>query len=151
MELLLLVHILSAIIGVGPTFFAHVLTRPNKTVEQLKVTTQLNKRLELFPKIGGSIAVLTGFLLFFLGDYGGFTQVWILGSVLLYISIQIIVIGLITPRSNKINDWISLPENEFLTGAPPEDIHRQLIAVDRYFYIASSLGVLLFIFMILKP
>ncbi|MFI8576332.1 DUF2269 family protein [Rossellomorea aquimaris] len=102
MEWLILLHVLSAIIGVGPTFFAHVLTRPDKTIEQLKVTTELNKRLEYFPKIGGSIALLTGFILFYTGDYGSFAQLWILGSVLLYVFIQLIVIGFITPVSKKI-------------------------------------------------
>ncbi|MDT9027619.1 DUF2269 family protein [Rossellomorea yichunensis] len=119
MEWLILLHVLSAIIGVGPTFFAHVLNRPDKSIEQLKVTTELNKRLEYFPKIGGSIAVLTGLILFYTGDYGSFSQLWILGSVLLYIFIQIIFVGFITPVSKKINAWISLPENEHLTGAPP--------------------------------
>ncbi|MFC7786112.1 MULTISPECIES: DUF2269 family protein [unclassified Rossellomorea] len=151
MEWLILLHVLSAIIGVGPTFFAHVLTRPDKSVEQLKVTTELNRRLEYFPKIGGSIAVLTGFILFYKGDYGSFAQLWILGSVILYILIQIIVIGFITPLSKKISEWISLPENEHLTGAPPEEIQRHLVKVDRYFYMASTLGVLLFILMIMKP
>ncbi|MCA1064305.1 DUF2269 family protein [Rossellomorea sp. AcN35-11] len=151
MDWLILSHVLSAIIGVGPTFFAHVLTRPDQTVEQLKVTTELNRRLEYFPKIGGSIAVLTGFILFFTGDYGHFTQLWILGSVILYILIQLIVIALITPASKKINKWVSLPEHEHLTGAPPEEIQRYIVIIQRYFYLASSLGVLLFILMILKP
>lgn len=151
MEWLILLHVLSAIIGVGPTFFAHVLTRPDKSIEQLKVTTELYKRLEYFPKIGGSIAVLTGFILFYTGDYGDFVQLWILGSVILYILIQIIVIGFISPVSKKINEWVSLPENEHLTGAPPEEIQRHLMTVDRYFYLASSFGILLFIFMIMKP
>ncbi|MGM0852184.1 MAG: hypothetical protein ACQEWI_06205 [Bacillota bacterium] len=64
---MILLHVLSGIIGVGPTFFAHVLTRPDKTIDQLKVTTELNKRLEYFPKIGGSIAVLTGFIPLYTG------------------------------------------------------------------------------------
>ena len=151
MDVLLLVHVLSAIIGIGPTFFAHVLTRPNMSVEQLKVTTVLYKRLELFPKIGGSIAVLTGFLLFYLGDYGSFTQVWIFGSIILYVLVQIIFIVFITPVYKNISAWITLPENEFLTGSPPEEIQRHMIIFNRYFYLASSLGVLLFIFMIMKP
>ncbi|TMU84820.1 DUF2269 family protein [Bacillus sp. BHET2] len=151
MDVLLLVHVLSAIIGIGPTFFAHVLTRPNMSVEQLKVITGLYKRLELFPKIGGSIAVLTGFLLFYLGDYGSITQVWIFGSITLYVLIQFIFLGFITPVYKNISAWIALPENEFLTGAPPEEIQRHMIIFNRYFYLVSSLGVLLFIFMIMKP
>ena len=151
MKLLLLLHVLSAIIGIGPTFFIHVLIRPNKTIEELQVTMKLMKGLELFPKIGGSIAVLSGFVLFWIGDYGTFTQIWLAGSLLLYIIIQILVIGLITPRTNRVNEWLILPENVKLTGAPPVEIQHHLVIIHRYFYLASSLGVLLFIFMILKP
>ncbi|MFC0274083.1 hypothetical protein ACFFIX_22300 [Metabacillus herbersteinensis] len=35
-KVLVLIHVLSAIIGVGPTFFAHVLTRKKQSVEQLR-------------------------------------------------------------------------------------------------------------------
>ncbi|BCB02238.1 DUF2269 family protein [Bacillus sp. KH172YL63] len=151
MKALVLVHVLSAIIGIGPTFFTHVLTRPSQNVEQLKVSMALYQRLEFFPKIGGSLALLTGFILFFAGDYGPFTQLWIAGSFTLYLLIQLSVFLLINPNAKKVSTWLTLPENEFLTGAPPEEIQRHLSLFNRYMYMTSALGVLLFICMILKP
>jgi uncharacterized membrane protein SirB2 len=151
MNVLILIHVLSAIVGIGPTFFAHLLTRPNKNVDELRIAMKYMKLLEFFPKIGGSISVLTGIALFLLGEYGPFTQIWLLGSLILYILIQIIVIGFITPSAKKVIEWLDLPENHELTGSPPEEIQSALVSIYRLFYLASSLGLLLFIFMILKP
>ncbi|WP_409252734.1 DUF2269 family protein [Bacillus sp. SCS-153A] len=151
LKFLILLHVLSAIIGVGPTFFAHVLTRKKQTAEQLRHSLKMAGHLELFPKIGGSIAVITGLILYFAGEYGAFTQVWILGSLILYVIIQIIVIGFITPQSNKLKDWLHAPENAAVTGALSEEAQGFLNKMNGYFYLASALGVTLFIFMILKP
>jgi uncharacterized membrane protein SirB2 len=151
MKFLVLLHVLSAIMGVGPTFFAHVLTRKKQTAEQLRHSLKMSAHLEKFPKIGGSIAVISGLILFFVGEYGAFTQVWLLGSLILYVLIQIIVIGFVTPQSNKLKNWLDAPENVAVTGDLTEEAQGYLNKVNSYFYLASALGVTLFIFMILKP
>jgi hypothetical protein len=106
--------------------------------------------LEAFPKIGGSIAVLTGLLLIWIGDYGSFAQLWLAGSLVLYILIQVLVIGIITPNQKKLVGWVLDPANEQAQDMPQE--HRSLLGkVSTLYYCASTLGVLLFIFMIMKP
>lgn len=52
MEYLILIHIISAIIGIGPTYFGHVLLRQNQSLEELRTSLKLAGKLELFPKIG---------------------------------------------------------------------------------------------------
>jgi uncharacterized membrane protein len=151
MKFLVLLHVLSAIIGVGPTFFAHVLVRKNQTAEQLRHSLKMAGQLEKFPKIGGTIAVVTGLILFFMGEYGAFTQVWLLGSLILYVLIQIIVIGFVTPQSNKLKEWLDSPDNTSVTGELPQEARGWLNRMNSYFYFASVLGATLFIFMILKP
>ncbi|KGP73190.1 DUF2269 family protein [Pontibacillus yanchengensis] len=150
MSLLVLIHVLSAIIGVGPTFFAHVLVRPDQTPAQLRESLALAKKLEFFPKVGGSIAVLSGLILVWLGDYGSFMQVWLFGSLILYILIQIIVVAIVTPKSRRVHYWVQLDENKQATALPLKQ-EQLLKSVNTWFYVASSLGVLLFILMILKP
>jgi uncharacterized membrane protein len=68
LNILVLVHVLSAIIGIGPVFFGHVLLRKGQSLNQLKSSLALSKLLEMFPKILGSLAVVTGILLAWLGD-----------------------------------------------------------------------------------
>lgn len=68
MEWLKLLHILSAIMGIGPTFFGHVLVRSKQSPDELRQSMKLFKWIEMFPKIGGTIAVLTGILLIVLNN-----------------------------------------------------------------------------------
>lgn len=149
--LLILIHVLSAIIGVGPTFFGHVLMRKNQSVNDLRISMAMSKRLEAFPKIGGTIAVLSGLLLFFVGNYGNFfTQLWLIGALVLYIYIQVVVIAFISPVSGKLNAWIHAPENAN-TETLPEEQHRLFLKANRLYWAASAGGFLLFVFMIAKP
>jgi uncharacterized membrane protein len=149
LNILVLVHVLSAIIGIGPVFFGHVLLRKGQTLNQLKSSLALSKLLEMFPKILGSLAVVTGILLAWLGDYG-FKALWIYGGIVLYVIIQVVVIGFMVPASKKLNDLAkssSDPAEQPFSG----EIAAGVAKVDRLTWIASSLGVLLFLFMFFKP
>lgn len=150
MEWLKLLHILSAIVGIGPTFFGHVLVRSNQTPEELRHSMKLFERIELFPKIGGTIAVLTGILLIVLNDYGSFMQLWLVGSLVLYVLIQIVVIGFAAPALKQVAQWVFNPSNLNKTELPKEQ-RTNFSRANSMLYVASGMGVLLFVFMILKP
>jgi uncharacterized membrane protein len=107
--------------------------------------------LTYFPKIGGTLAVLTGITLVIVGNYGSFlTTLWLIGSLILYIIIQIVVIAIIDPKTKKLGAWIFAEENQTAVNLPDEQT-QQLNSINKLYYIASSLGALLFIFMIWKP
>jgi len=151
LKFLILIHVLSSIIGVGPTFFAHVLLRNKQPIQELRFSYKVGKCLEFFPKIGGSIAVLSGLALLYVGDYGSFfKQLWLVGSLVLYIIIQIIVIGFITPKQKQVANWLFDPinEKEKELSSKIKVLHE---SVNKLFYVASFFGILLFIFMIIKP
>jgi len=150
MKWLVLVHVLSAILGVGPAFFSHVLLKSHQNVDELRQSMRLFKRLELFPKVGGTLAVLTGLTLVLIGDYGKFMQLWIIGSLVLYIVIQVIIIGFIAPVANKLTAWLNDPSNLDTKSLPSEQqaYHRR---ANSLFWIVSTLGTILFAFMIMKP
>ncbi|WNS75740.1 DUF2269 family protein [Bacillus sp. DTU_2020_1000418_1_SI_GHA_SEK_038] len=149
MKWLVLIHVLSAIIGVGPTYFGHIFLRKKQSIGELKQSLMLSKKLEYFPKIGGTIAVLTGIALVVLSSLS-FTELWILASILLYIGVQIVVVGFIAPVTKQLSAWLqdpTLPDHEPL----PEPQSAYLGKANRLYYVASGLGTLLFILMILKP
>jgi len=150
MKILILVHVLAAVIGVGPTYFLHVLFRKNQDVGELRYAILLGKKLELFPKVGGTLAVVSGLLLFFTGNYGPFSQLWLLGSLVLYILIQVVMIGMVTPKMGELSRWLFNPENAVATVLPEEQkiVYEN---VQRLLYTATSMGTILFILMILKP
>lgn len=147
---LVLFHVLSAIIGVGPTFFGHVLLRSNQSVGELKHSMQLSNKLDYFPKIGGVLAVLSGLTLIWLGHYGSFMQLWLLGSLILFVIIEVIVIGLVAPNSKKLTKWVLHKDNQHADSLPAE-VMGYYSKSRNYLWLASVFGVVLFIFMIMKP
>ncbi|TXK74528.1 DUF2269 family protein [Paenibacillus sp. N3.4] len=150
MKWLMLIHVLSAIIGVGPTFFGHVLVRNNQTLEQLRHSMKLARMLDFFPKIGGSIAVLSGILLITLNNYGSYTQLWLLGSLILYVLIQIVVIGFVAPAQKRVAQWV-FDETNLSKIELPQEQRANLTRANAMLYAASAMGVVLFVFMIIKP
>lgn len=149
MTALVLVHILSAIIGVGPVFFYPVLFRKNQTAAELKHSLAAAFKLEFFPKIGGTIAVLSGITLAIIGNYGSFFQLWLAGSLVLYILIQIIVIGMVAPKMKKLSEWFNNDNDR--SAELPDHMKALHLKILNHFTIACILGLVLFIFMILKP
>jgi uncharacterized membrane protein len=150
MKWLVLIHVLSAIIGVGPTFFGHVLVRNNQTLEQLRHSMKLAGQLDFFPKIGGSIAVISGILLISLNDYGSYTQMWLVGSLILYVLIQIVVIGFVAPAQKRVKQWVFDAANASKIELPQEQ-RVNLSRANAMLYAASVMGLALFVFMIIKP
>ena len=145
MEWLVLVHVLAAVVGVGPVFFYLVLFRKGQSLSELSFSVRLSAKLDFFPKIGGTLAVLSGLALVTFGSYGSFMQLWLYGSLLLYVMIQIVVIGLVAPRVKKLNDLLSAPEEE---NSIKSCLHAE---TRKWFTVACMLGLVLFILMIVKP
>ncbi|REE78756.1 putative integral membrane protein DUF2269 [Paenibacillus taihuensis] len=149
MKFLVLLHVLSAIIGVGPTFFIHALFGKKENVGELRSAFKLGSKLELFPKIGGSIAVITGLILVF-ADGWKFVSFWIIGSLVLYVAIQVLVIGFASPVTKRLGKLIA--ETKLTSDQAVPDEQKQLLArANKLYYGATAMGTLLFILMILKP
>jgi uncharacterized membrane protein SirB2 len=149
MQILILLHVLSAIIGVGPTFFGHVLLRKNQSAGELKHSLRMTKLLEYFPKIGGTIAVVTGIILVALQDHVEFKHLWIIASLVLYVLIQIVVVGFGAPLGKQLHAWAAatdLPDS----GTVPAEQSQVLAKYERLYFIASAMGVLIFILMVVK-
>ncbi|GMK39697.1 hypothetical protein PCCS19_27520 [Paenibacillus sp. CCS19] len=150
MVCLIVIHVLSAILGLGPAYAFPFILRKASTAEEMKRNLTQVAYLEIFPKIFGTMAILSGLLLFFLGSYGPFAQVWIIGSLAVYVVIEILIIGLLNPTANKLLKLI----NE--TGAAAlEEPAAHLIGlyarVRNLHLWAGILGLVIFIFMIVKP
>lgn len=149
MKWLVLLHVLSSIIGIGPTYFIHVLYRKRQSVGELKQSLRLSALLDLFPKIGGSIAVISGITLVAMSPIH-FLDLWIIGSLLLYVMIQIVFFGVITPKQMRLRDLLeetSLKDQEMLS----EPLQLKVASINRMLLLIALLGILLFILMFMKP
>ncbi|UUZ91961.1 DUF2269 domain-containing protein [Paenibacillus sp. P25] len=149
MKWLVLIHVMSSIIGVGPTFSDIFCFGSGGWVGELRKSLELFQVLNFFPKIGGTIAVLSGLLLVWLGGWK-FVTFWIIASLILYVAIQVVAVGLLGPVAAKLYQGLSdqkLNNEQEL----PKESSLLLAKADRLYYTASAMGVLLFILMIMKP
>jgi uncharacterized membrane protein len=149
LNILVLIHVLTAVIGIGPTYFGHILLRKGQSYGQLRNSVGLLPLLEKFPKILGSLAVVSGILLAWLGDYG-FKQLWIYGSLAIYVIIQVVVIGFMAPEGKKLAVKVMAstdPSDHPVSAELAADVAK----VNKLNYVATCFGVILFLFMFFKP
>jgi hypothetical membrane protein len=149
MQLLVWIHVISAIAGIGPTFAFGLFLQRNQNIAQLRHSLKLLDRALLFNKIGGPMALLSGIALVLIGNYGGWLQLWILGAILIYLVIMIISI----PLGNKMKAlqvWVAKPEHTGDSSLPTEqeDVVRHAHKSIQFVHVLS---ILLFTLMILKP
>ena len=109
--LLLLIHVLAAIIGVGASFIFPILMSAFQNLSQLKFILGIMKKLELYPKIGGVVLLVTGFIMGFMSPTY-FTHVWFTGSLVLYIIIETLMIGIVDRKLKPVVPIVMNAEGE---------------------------------------
>ncbi|MFC3802088.1 DUF2269 family protein [Cohnella sp. GCM10012308] len=149
LSLLVAVHVISAIVGIGPTYFGHVLLRKGQTLGQLRDSLRLSAKLEMFPKILGSLAVLSGLLLVWLGDYG-WDQLWIIAAIADYVLIQIVVIAFMARAAADVAAKAQADTSPVDRQASTE-LQAGVAKVNAINYVATVLGIVLFLLMFFKP
>jgi len=147
---LVAVHVLAAVVGIGPTFAYHAFLRPNQTARQLLFSLAALRSLDRFPKIGGPIAVLSGIALVAAYDYGGIRQLWLSGGLLLFVAVQVVVVGLAGAPQKTLAAW-SASAAEQPEPVVPLEVREALRKMNVYMWWAHALAVLLFLLMIVKP
>ncbi|KGX84838.1 DUF2269 family protein [Pontibacillus litoralis] len=150
MGLLVFVHVMAAIVGIGSVYCPLLLVRSDQALADLRVSLVLMRTLNRFPVVVGSVALFSGVLLVIFGDYGSIGQVWLLGSLFLYIVIYIIVVGLIRPKVRRLLFWVSHDDNKEVVRLPPAQ-QQWLDRLAYWYYVVACLATLLFFFMIVKP
>ncbi|TBL76144.1 DUF2269 family protein [Paenibacillus thalictri] len=145
---LVTIHVLSAVLGIGPTYFGHVLLRKKQSREQLLESLKLFGLLNYFPKIGGSLAVVSGILLVLLSDWK-FSELWIVGSLILYVLIQVVAVAMMGPVLKRLVQ--ALGEDEDRERDPAAGSSSLLAQANRLYNTASIMGTILILLMIVKP
>lgn len=147
---LVVIHVLSAVLGLGPAFAFPLLLKKPSTVMEMGDHLRQVARLELFPKIFGSIALLSGLALFFAGSYGPFMQVWILGTLAVYVVIEILIIGFLNPAAVRLERTFHNKEKS--SKMVPDSLQLGMYARVRMLHTwACALSLVIFILMIVKP
>lgn len=150
MKWLVLLHVVSAIVGLGPAYSFPLILKKEKSLTEVKRMVDLVARLEVLPKMFGGLTLISGLLLVWLGNYGTFFTLWIGGALVLFILAEIVIIGYLTPAAKKLSALLSeLCER----GETETNEHSSaLLAKVRNYHITSCVIVLVIIaLMVVKP
>jgi len=145
-SLLVLIHVLAAIIGIGVTFAFPVISNMAKNLSQLKHTLELLKKLELYPKIGGGILIITGLIMGFITP-AYFKEIWFVGSIVLYLIIEILIYVVIGSKMKMIVPVVMSAEGEEI----PEEYLVVAKSTAPVHMLATLLAIIIIIFMAAKP
>jgi uncharacterized membrane protein len=147
---LVVIHVLAAVIGVGPTYFFPALLRPTLAPSELGSTLAIGRRLARYPQIGGPIALLSGIGLVCAIDTHLFAQTWIIASFAIFVAIQAVIMTMAVPATKKLEAWMASPGNADAKAFPPDAqaLYQRLRTAH---IVAAALGTVLFGLMIVKP
>lgn len=144
-SILLIIHVLAAIIGIGATFAFPVISNSARNLPQLKHTLDLLKRLESFPKIGGALLIITGIIMGFLTP-AYFKEIWFVGSIILYIVVEFLIYVVIGLKMKKVVPLVMSSEGD--------EIPNEYMAVAKstapLHMVVTLLAVVIIIFMSVK-
>ncbi len=150
MEWLVLLHVVSAVVGLGPAYAFPIMLKKEKSLIEVKRMADLVTRIEVLPKIFGMLTLISGLLLVWLGNYGSFFTLWISGALVLFILAEVVIIGFLTPAAKRLSDLLS---NLMEQGASETNEQSlRLLSKVRNYHLTSCVIVLLIIaFMVIKP
>ena len=145
-RILLLVHVFSAILGLGPGFIMiYIVTKP-ETMTELRHAYVIRNRLHIFVMVGGTLLLLSGLAMGSINHYL-FHAGWYVTSLALFL----IALGfgpiLLSPRSKPIKTLLKSHTNDII----PEEYYS--LARKLFFYerITNVIFLIIIVLMVLKP
>lgn len=141
-----LIHILSAIIGLGASFASPIILKGGKTVQSAQVAHSINTKVEGLVKVGSIVLLITGIGLGFMNNTL-FQQGWYWTSIGLYIAIQPIVAYLMPKEVKKQEAILQSAKDDIL----PVTYHDSTKKIINFHKIAAVVVIVLVIMMSVKP
>ncbi len=145
-DILVVIHVFSAIVGLGPGFVMIYIVTKAETMTELRHVYKIRNRIHIFVMIGGTLLLLTGLVMGLLRPYL-FNQIWFISSLVLFL----IALGagpiLLSPRSKPIKIILEEHKGEHV----PESYHalsKQLFFYER---ITNIIFFIIILLMITRP
>ena len=143
---LVVIHIFSAIIGLGPGFILTFLVLKAETMTELRIGYVMRKRIHVFVMVGGTLLLITGITMGLLRPYL-FTEGWYVTSFILYL-LALAASPLLLRKEAK-------PINQFLEDYEGEEIPEQYYTLSKrlylYEHVTNIVFIIIIMLMILKP
>ncbi|GAA0431189.1 hypothetical protein GCM10008983_04620 [Lentibacillus halophilus] len=145
-ELLVVIHVFSAILGMGPGFVMIYIVSKARTMTELRQAHAIRNHLHHVVMIGGILLFVTGLWMGMLHPYL-FDQGWYVTSLILYL----VALGLgpvmLSPRAKPVKMLL----NEHQSDDIPPDYY--LLSKRLFFYerLENILFLIIIVLMVLKP
>ncbi len=144
--LILLVHILSAIVGLGPGFVMIYIVSKARTMTELRHAYLMRNRLHIFVMIGGTLLLLSGLAMGIMRPYL-FHAGWYITSLTLFL----IALGfgplVLSPRSKPVKALLKNHTGDNI----PEEYYRLSKKLFFYERIENMIFLIIIALMALKP
>ncbi|GEL76774.1 DUF2269 family protein [Tenuibacillus multivorans] len=145
-QVLVVIHIFAAIMGMGPGFILTTVTKSARTMSDLCHAYELKRRLHIFVMVGGSLLLVTGLLMGSINSFL-FQSGWYLTSLILFL----VALGLgptvLKKRARPIKQLLKTHKSEEIPEEY-EHLSRKLLRVE---YLENLIFVIIILLMILKP
>ena len=145
-KFILIVHIFSAIIGLGPGYVLTFIAMHAKTMTELRHAYYIRNRVHIFVMIGGTLLLVTGILMGMLRPEL-FREGWYTLSMILYLIALAIAPLLLIKETKPINEVLELHTGEEI---PPKyyNAEKKLFF---YEHVTNVLFTIIILLMIIKP
>lgn len=144
--LLVLIHIFSAIIGMGPGFVMTFIVTKATTMTELRHAFYLRGRIHIFVMIGGIMLLVTGMWMGFIHTYLIKTG-WYIVSIILFLITLAAGPVVLKPISTPIKNMLKEHEGDDI----PKAYYQQAKKLFFYEHVLNIIFVIIIALMILKP
>lgn len=145
-DILVFIHVISAILGLGPGFIMIYVVQKANTMTELKHAYYIRNRIHIFVMVGGTLLLVTGLLMGFIRPYL-FKQIWFSLSLILFLIALAVGPTILSPKAKPIK--------QMLHDVADDQIPHQYYGLARQLFFYERLTNVVFIviitLMIFKP
>ncbi|MFT4415947.1 DUF2269 family protein [Fredinandcohnia humi] len=145
-QILVFLHIFSAILGMGPGFILTTVVKSGNNMTELRHSYAIRHKLHIFVMIGGTLLLVTGLLMGALNP-GLFKMGWYVTSLLLFLVALAMGPFALTPKSKPVKALLNSHHGEDI----PSEYYPLAKALFRVEYLENTIFIIIIALMILKP
>ncbi|MDQ1004679.1 putative membrane protein [Neobacillus niacini] len=145
-QIIVVLHIFSAIMGMGPGFILTTVVKSGKTMTELRHSYAIRHKLHIFVMVGGTLLLITGLIMGFMNP-SLFRMGWYVTSLVLFLAALAIGPLVLSPRSKPVKALLASHKGEEI----PEDYYRLSRILFRYEHLENAIFIVIIALMILKP
>lgn len=145
-KLLVLIHVISAIAGLGPGFIMTYIITKSTTMDELRHGYKLRGQLHVIVMIGGILLLVTGLTMGMMNPHL-FSAGWYVTSLILYMIGLAFGPFLLAPLTRKIRPLIAAYEGTDI----PESYWQYARKLYLYENIINTIFIVIIVMMVLKP